>query len=583
MAAAAAAASSLLHVPAARRASAAAARSPLSQPPAPTPLFIRLRARRPHRLPLRLRSTSPTAASDLTAFPPPSPTGIFASDPHPPIDVDAATEAELRENGFRSTRRTKLVCTVGPATSSPDQLEALAVGGMNVARLNMCHGDREWHRDAIRAVRRLNDEKGFAVAVMMDTEGSEIHMGDLGGASSVKAEDGEVWTFSVRSFELPLPERTINVNYDGFAEDVRVGDELLVDGGMARFEVIEKIGPDVKCRCTDPGLLLPRANLTFWRDGSIVRERNAMLPTISSKDWLDIDFGIAEGVDFIAVSFVKSAEVIKHLKSYIAARGRGSDLAVIAKIESIDSLKNLEEIIRASDGAMVARGDMGAQVPLEQVPSIQQKIVQLCRQLNKPVIVASQLLESMIEYPTPTRAEVADVSEAVRQRADALMLSGESAMGRYPDKALSVLRSVSLRIEKWWREEKRHEALELQSVSSSFSDKISEEICNSAAKMANGLGVDAVFVFTKTGHMASLLSRCRPDCPVFAFTTSTSVRRRLNLQWGLIPFRLSFSDDMESNLNRTFSLLKARGMIQSGDLVIALSDMLQSIQVMNVP
>ena len=160
-----------------------------------------------------------------------------------------------------------------------------------------------------------------------------------------------------------------------------------------------------------------------------------------------------------------------------------SDLAVIAKIESIDSLKNLEEIIRASDGAMVARGDMGAQVPLEQVPSIQQKIVQLCRQLNKPVIVASQLLESMIEYPTPTRAEVADVSEAVRQRADALMLSGESAMGRYPDKALSVLRSVSLRIEKWWREEKRHEALELQSVSSSFSDKISEEICNSAAKM----------------------------------------------------------------------------------------------------
>ncbi|ONM51736.1 Pyruvate kinase [Zea mays] len=268
---------------------------------------------------------------------------------------------------------------------------------------------------------------------------------------------------------------------------------------MARFEVIEKIGPDVKCRCTDPGLLLPRANLTFWRDGSIVRERNAMLPTISSKDWLDIDFGIAEGVDFIAVSFVKSAEVIRHLKSYIAARSRGSDMAVIAKIESIDSLKNLEEIIRASDGAMVARGDMGAQVPLEQVPSIQQKIVQLC------------------------------------------------------------------------------------SVSSSFSDKISEEICNSAAKMANGLGVDAVFVFTKTGHMASLLSRCRPDCPVFAFTTSTSVRRRLNLQWGLIPFRLAFSDDMESNLNRTFSLLKARGMIQSGDLVIALSDMLQSIQVMNVP
>ncbi|OMO54705.1 Pyruvate kinase [Corchorus capsularis] len=499
------------------------------------------------------------------------------------IEVDAVTEAELKENGFRSTRRTKLICTIGPATCGFEQLEALAVGGMNVARINMCHGTREWHQTVIERVRRLNEEKGFAVAIMMDTEGSEIHMGDLGGDASAKAEDGEIWTFTVRALNSPRPERTINVNYDGFAEDVKVGDELLVDGGMVRFEVIEKIGPDVKCRCTDPGLLLPRANLTFWRDGSLVRERNAMLPTISSKDWLDIDFGIAAGVEFIAISFVKSAEVIKHLKSYIAARSRGSDIAVIAKIESIDSLKNLEEIIQASDGAMVARGDLGAQIPLEQVPSAQQKIVQVCRELNKPVIVASQLLESMIEYPTPTRAEVADVSEAVRQRADALMLSGESAMGQFPEKALAVLRTVSVRIEKWWREEKRHEAMELPDVGTSFADSISEEICNSAAKMANNLEVDALFVYTKTGHMASLLSRCRPDCPIFAFTTTTSVRRRLNLQWGLIPFRLSFSDDMESNLNKTFSLLKARGMIKSGDLVIAVSDMLQSIQVMNVP
>ncbi|KAB2625490.1 pyruvate kinase isozyme A [Pyrus ussuriensis x Pyrus communis] len=499
------------------------------------------------------------------------------------IEVDAVTEAELRENGFRSTRRTKLVCTIGPATSGFDQLESLAVGGMNVARINMCHGTREWHREVIQRVRRLNVDKGYAVAIMMDTEGSEIHMGDLGGASSAKAEDGEVWTFSVRAFGSTLPQNTINVNYEGFAEDVKVGDELLVDGGMVRFEVIEKLGPDVKCKCTDPGLLLPRANLTFWRDGSLVRERNAMLPTISSKDWLDIDFGIAEGVDFIAVSFVKSAEVINHLKSYIAARSRDSDVAVIAKIESIDSLKNLEEIIQASDGAMVARGDLGAQIPLEQVPAAQQKIVQVCRQLNKPVIVASQLLESMIEYPTPTRAEVADVSEAVRQRADALMLSGESAMGQFPEKSLAVLRSVSLRIERWWREEKRHEAMELPAIGTSFSDSISEEICISAAKMANNLEVDALFVYTKTGHMASLLSRCRPDCPIFAFTNTTSVRRRLNLQWGLIPFRVSFSDDMESNLNKTFSLLKARNLIKSGDLVIAVSDVLQCIQVMNVP
>ncbi|KAK4425590.1 Pyruvate kinase isozyme A, chloroplastic [Sesamum alatum] len=556
--------------------STAISRFSFTKNPIKTSLFIRASASDPNPSVLTSdNGAGSSAVQDRAPFP-------VVSDSSS-IEVDAVTEAELKENGFRSTRRTKLICTIGPATCKPEQLEALAVGGMNVARINMCHGTREWHREVIQRVRRLNEEKGYAVAIMMDTEGSEIHMGDLGGASSAKAEDGEIWTFSVRAFDSGLPERTINVNYEGFAEDVKVGDELLVDGGMVRFEVIEKLGPDVKCRCTDPGLLLPRANLTFWRDGSLVRERNAMLPTISSKDWLDIDFGIAEGVDFLAISFVKSAEVIKHLKSYIQARARDSDISIIAKIESIDSLKNLEEIIQASDGAMVARGDLGAQIPLEQVPSEQQKIVQVCRQLNKPVIVASQLLESMIEYPTPTRAEVADVSEAVRQRADALMLSGESAMGQFPEKALTVLRSVSLRIEKWWREEKRHEAMELPGIASSFADRISEEICNSAAKMANNLEVDAIFVYTKTGHMASLLSRCRPDCPIFAFTTTTSVRRRLNLQWGLIPFRLSFSDDMESNLNKTFSLLKARGMIKSGDLVISVSDMLQSIQVMNVP
>eukprot|EP00250_Pteridium_aquilinum_P034769 c8074_g1_i1 orf=435-2339(+) len=499
------------------------------------------------------------------------------------IEVDAVSEAELKENGFRSTRRTKLICTIGPASCEFHQLEALASGGMNVARLNMCHGTREWHRNVIRNVRKLNEEKGYAVAIMMDTEGSEIHMGDLGGESSARAEDGEIWTFTVRAFERSLPDHTIQVNYDGFTEDVRVGDELMVDGGMVRFEVMEKIGPDVKCKCTDPGLLLPRANLTFWRGGRVVRERNAMLPTISSKDWLDIDFGISEGVDFIAISFVKSADVIKHLKSYLAARSLEGSIRVIAKIESSDSLKHLEDIIRVSDGAMVARGDLGAQILLEQVPSVQQQIVHLCRQLDKPVIVASQLLESMIEYPTPTRAEVADVSEAVKQRADALMLSGESAMGSYPEKALSVLRTVSLRIEKWWRQSKRHETIHLNDLSESISDRISEEICISAAQMANTLEVDAIFVYTRQGGMASLLSRCRPDCPIFAFTPSTHVRRCLNLQWGLIPFRLDLTDDMESNLSRTFALLKARGMVKSNDLIIAVSDMLQSIQVMKIP
>ncbi|XP_065031955.1 pyruvate kinase isozyme A, chloroplastic-like, partial [Musa acuminata AAA Group] len=245
---------------------------PVSKLPAssPSPSIARIRPRSllPHSSP-RLRHRLRFHACGASAAPPPSPDlGLLVSDngsgnvaaaAAAAIDVDAVTEAELKENGFRSTRRTKLVCTIGPATCGAEQLEALAVAGMNVARMNMCHGTHEWHRQVIRQVRRLNEEKGFAVAVMMDTEGSEIHMGDLGGAASAKAEvrlsdpvnnkaasfiDGEIWTFSVRSFNSPLPERTIHVNYDGFAEDVKVGDELLVDGGMVRFEVIEKIGPD---------------------------------------------------------------------------------------------------------------------------------------------------------------------------------------------------------------------------------------------------------------------------------------------------------------------------------------------------
>ncbi|GJP64649.1 hypothetical protein CLOP_g21624 [Closterium sp. NIES-67] len=513
------------------------------------------------------------------------------------MEVDAVVAADMKENGSRSTRRTKLICTVGPASCSFKQLEALASGGMNVARLNMCHGTHEWHRDVVEKVRRLNAEKGYSIAIMMDTEGSEIHLGDLPGDSSVKAEDGDLWTFTVRQFPGPLPPQTVQLNYDGFVDDITVGDEVVADGGMVRFQVLRKIGPDVTVRVIDPGLILPRANVTFFRDGKLVRGRNSMLPTISSKDWIDVDFGISMGVDFIAISFVKSPDVITHLRSYINARSPDRYIGLISKIESCESIVRLEEIIAVSDGAMVARGDLGAQIPLEEVPSVQQDIVQICRDLNKPVIVASQLLESMIEFPTPTRAEVADTAEAVRQRADALMLSGESAIGQFPEKALAVLRTVATRIEGFSRAERSREqeadiAL-LPELSDVLSERISEQICASAAHMAAKLQVDAIFVFTHRGYMASLLSRCRPDCPIFAFTSSQGVRQQLNLSWGLIPFRLDFSDDMESNILRTFNLLKVGVVSQSGDLVITVTDIigsdssfdggLQSMQIRNVP
>ncbi|NP_001146376.1 Pyruvate kinase isozyme A, chloroplastic-like isoform 2 [Zea mays] len=290
-----------------------------------------------------------------------------------------------------------------------------------------------------------------------------------------------------------------------------------------------------------------------------------------TQDWADIEFGIAEGVDCIALSFVNDANDIKQLKAYLSRRSL-EHIKVFAKIESLESLKNLKDIIEASDGVMVARGDLGVQIPLEQIPAIQESIVKLCRHLNKPVIVASQLLESMVEYPTPTRAEVADVSEAVRQYADAVMLSAESAIGAYPQKALSVLRAASERMESWSREENMQKLLPRHQLAIALPDRISEQICSCAVEMANNLAVDAIFVYTKHGHMASLLSRNRPNPPIFAFTDNANSRKSMNLYWGVIPLHLPLSNSMEDNFNKTISLMRSKGSVKPGDTVLVVSD-----------
>ncbi|KAI9182499.1 hypothetical protein LWI28_025944 [Acer negundo] len=503
------------------------------------------------------------------------------------LGFDVVSEGELREKGFMGMRKTKMVCTIGPACCSEQDLEKLALGGMNVARLNMCHNTRDWHCDVIRKIKRLNHEKGFCVSVMIDTEGSQIHVVDHGSPSSVKAEEDSIWLFTAEKFEGSHPF-TVQAN-KGFSEGIEVGDELVIDGGMASFEVIEKVGNDLRCKCTDPGLFLPRAKLSFWRNGKLV-ERNYGLPTLSTKDWADIEFGISEGVDFIAMSFVSNADSVRHLKNYLSTKSAKS-IKVLAKIENMESLQKLEEIVEASDGIMVARGDLGVEIPLEQIPTVQEVIINVCRQLNKPVIVASQLLESMVEYPTPTRAEVADVSEAVRQYADALMLSGESAIGPYAQKAVSVLRMASSRMELWSREENRQSDLYQRQLGVLLSDRIAEQICNSAVKMANNLSVDAIFVYTKHGHMASLLSRIRPYPPIFAFTNDDSTRMALNLQWGVIPLLVDLSDDMEANISKTIDLIKTKGMVKQGDSVLVVSDLtpahvtstaFQSIQVKTI-
>ncbi|CAN1284821.1 Pyruvate kinase isozyme A, chloroplastic [Linum perenne] len=484
------------------------------------------------------------------------------------VAIDTVAEGELKGKGFSGLGKTKLVCTIGPACCSIDELERLAAGGMNVARLNMCHNSREWHSDVIAKIRKLNEEKGFCVSVMIDTEGSQIHVVDHGAPSSLKAEEGSVWVFTTQKFEGSRPF-TVRANFEGFSEGIMVGDELVIDGGMASFVVLEKMGDDLRCKCTDPGLLLPRAKMSFWRNGKLSYHG---LPTLSQKDWKDIEFGVYEGVDFIAVSFVSDAESIKQLKHHLSTNSSKS-IKVLAKVETLESLQNLEEIVEASDGIMVARGDLGVEVPIEQIPTVQEDITRICRQLNKPVIIASQLLESMIEYPTPTRAEVADVTEVVRQYADALMLSGESAIGSHGQKAVSVLKMVSSRMELWTREENRHISLVRHKLGGSLADCVAEEMCNSAVTMANNLGVDAIFAYTRHGEVASLLSRNRPNLPILAFTDDESTRMRLNMQWGVVPVLCRLSDDMEANVTNTIEMLRGRGVIREGDVILVVSDL----------
>uniref|UniRef100_K4A9G5 Pyruvate kinase n=1 Tax=Setaria italica TaxID=4555 RepID=K4A9G5_SETIT len=355
---------------------------------------------------------------------------------HAQMNSEAATEITSQAVIANSRRKTKIVCTIGPSTNTREMIWKLAETGMNVARLNMSHGDHQSHQKVIDLVKEYNAQNtdGNIIAIMLDTKGPEVRSGDV--PEPIMLKEGQEFNFTIKRGVSTAD--TVSVNYDDFINDVEVGDILLVDGGMMALAVKSKSADTVKCEVVDGGELKSRRHLN-------VRGKSATLPSITEKDWEDIKFGVENGVDFYAVSFVKDARVIHELKDYL--KGANADIHVIPKIESADSIPNLQSIIAASDGAMVARGDLGAELPIEDVPLLQAEIVQTCRSMEKPVIVATNMLESMINHPTPTRAEVSDIAIAVREGADAIMLSGETAHGKYPLKAVKVMHTVALRTE----------------------------------------------------------------------------------------------------------------------------------------
>ncbi|CAA0830848.1 Plastidial pyruvate kinase 2 [Striga hermonthica] len=457
-------------------------------------------------------------------------------------------------------RKTKIVCTIGPSTNTKEMIWKLAEAGMNVARLNMSHGDHASHQKVIDLVKEYNAQaKDNVIAIMLDTKasimmlgfptfGPEVRSGDL--PQPIILETGQEFTFTIQRGVGTAD--SVSVNYDDFVNDVEVGDMLLVDGGMMSLVVKSKTADSVKCEVVDGGELKSRRHLN-------VRGKSATLPSITEKDWDDIKFGVDNKVDFYAVSFVKDAAVVHELKNYL--KNAGADIHVIVKIESADSIPNLHSIITASDGAMVARGDLGAELPIEEVPLLQEEIIRICRSMGKAVIVATNMLESMIVHPTPTRAEVSDIAIAVREGADAVMLSGETAHGKFPLKAVKVMHTVSLRTE-----DTIVGAKTPSDLGHAFKNHMSEMFAYHATMMSNTLGTSIV-VFTRTGFMAILLSHFRPSGTIFAFTNEKRVQQRLALYQGVCPIHMEFSADAEDTFASALGLLQKQGMVKEGEQV----------------
>ncbi|XP_047327129.1 plastidial pyruvate kinase 2 [Impatiens glandulifera] len=446
-------------------------------------------------------------------------------------------------------RKTKIVCTIGPSTDTKEMIWKLAEAGMNVARMNMSHGDHASHQKVIDLVKEYNAQaKDNVIAIMLDTKGPEVRSGDL--PQPIMLASGQEFTFTIKRGVGTAD--CVSVNYDDFVNDVEDGDMLLVDGGMMSFLVKSKTEDSVTCEVVDGGELKSRRHLN-------VRGKSATLPSITEKDWDDIKFGVDNKVDFYAVSFVKDAAVVHELKNYL--KSCNADIHVIVKIESADSIPNLHSIITASDGAMVARGDLGAELPIEEVPLLQEEIIRICRSMGKAVIVATNMLESMIVHPTPTRAEVSDIAIAVREGADAVMLSGETAHGKFPLKAVKVMHTVALRTEATLVGGETP-----PNLGQAFKRHMSEMFAFHATMMSNTLGTSTI-VFTRSGFMAILLSHYRPSGTIFAFTNEKRIQQRLALYQGVCPIYLEFSDDAEETFATSLSLLKEQGMVKKGEQV----------------
>ena len=450
-------------------------------------------------------------------------------------------------------RHTKIIATLGPATETDERLRQLILAGVDVFRLNMAHASADWVRGLVKRVRKISADVQRHVAVMMDVKGPEIRTGVV--EKPVELNVGDPFEFYTTKPSDGTPG--VHVNYPGFSNDLSIGATVLVDSGMIRMQVLEKDSTHVRCRVLTPGKLASRRHINL--PGVEVN-----LPSLTEKDEADLAVGVETGIDFVALSFVRRSQDVQTLRS-VLDRLR-SKARIIAKIEDQSGLRNLRSIVKEADAIMVARGDLGIEIEYFILPLVQSEIVETCLEEGKPVIIATQLLESMISSPMPTRAEISDVSNSVRERADAVMLSGETTQGQYPLECVEVLKNILTSVEPT---EKRRLNDEIRVA------EPKGKMLRSASVLAQELGRSGIVVFTRSGFLAYTLAAIRPvGVPIYAFTDQDDLFRQLLLPWGVEPFLMPFEDDPEQTILNALSYLKRRDWCESGTWLVVITNAL---------
>ncbi len=457
----------------------------------------------------------------------------------------------------QAIRRTKIVCTIGPATNTDDKIAALIAAGMNVARLNFSHGTHADHANVIAALRRVSRRLSKPVAILQDLQGPKIRTGLLAGGEAVLLRDQAPFTITTRDVEGSSDE--VSTTYEGLPSDVHKGDRLLLDDGRMELSVERVDGRNVHTRVIHGGMLKEHKGINL--PGVIVN-----IPSLTDKDREDLAFGVAQGVDYVAMSFVRRPEDVANVKrALVEIDPAAAKLPIIAKLEKPAALDNLDAILQVSDGVMVARGDLGVELSPQEVPTAQKRIIQAANRERKFVITATQMLESMMTNPIPTRAEASDVANAIYDGSDAVMLSGETASGEYPIEAVrmmaAIIKEAEAHSEEWGR---WHGATE-----STSDDSVA--LARAARELAHDRDVTAIAIFTLTGRNARIISKARPHVPILAFTPDAKTYQRLPLLWGVTPYLIPQADTVEAMLAHVEAGMLYDSPVRAGQQVIVIA------------